>query len=312
MSMLVWNCQGAASLKFFGVLKSFLRNHRPQVLVLVEPRISGAQADKVIKKIKYPRSHRVDAQGFSGGIWLLWTDAVVVDILYSHTQFIHALIHWPDQGDHLTFSAVYGSPNPSTREHLWTSLKALALTITTPWVLSGDFNATLLPSERQGGSVRRSLGCKSFIDFVTTHQLVDLGFSGPKFTWRRGTQFARLDRALANTAYLSAFPNIAVQHLPKIQSDHRPLLITMHRRSPPPVLSHSGFFLLGSPTPTSVLWSRIPGNLAPSQLTLSPSKLKLDLGILKPLGMWDKRSDALKLAYWAFRRPLRTGLTSSS
>ena len=198
MSIFSWNCQGVANPKFISTLKSFLHEFKPHVVILVEPRISGAQAEYAIKKIGYPYSHRVDALGFSGGIWLLWSSHVNVTIAQSHHQFIHAEIKWVKHGKSTFLTAVYGSPSPSTRERLWYDLSGLMSNTSGNWLLAGDFNAVLTSQERRGGRSSQCKGNKSFISFVESHSLVDLGFSGPQFTWRRGTLFARLDRALAS------------------------------------------------------------------------------------------------------------------
>ena len=49
MSIITWNCQGASNKKFPSIFKSFAINYKAVIFVLVEPRISGSQADKVIK-----------------------------------------------------------------------------------------------------------------------------------------------------------------------------------------------------------------------------------------------------------------------
>ncbi|KAA3466349.1 reverse transcriptase [Gossypium australe] len=53
----------------------------------------------------------------------------------------------------------------------------------------------------------------------------DLGYIGPSYTWQRGNTSERLDRAMANDAWISAFPHSLVYHLPRIKSDHRPILL---------------------------------------------------------------------------------------
>ena len=187
MSIFIWNCQGAANPKFIATLRSFLQNLKPLMVVLVEPRISGVRADKAIKKIGLPHSHRVEANGFSGGIWLLWENCVDLTIIQSHHQFIHAGISWPLVGLNTQFTAIYGSPTPSLRERLWTDLKGIRTNSSGSWFLAGDFNAVLFSDERKGGRSSLRSGNKSFVNFVAEHSLIDLGFSGPKYTWRRGT-----------------------------------------------------------------------------------------------------------------------------
>ncbi|KAA3474044.1 tyrosine decarboxylase 1-like [Gossypium australe] len=69
--------------------------------------------------------------------------------------------------------------------------------------------------------------CDFFGNFVDSCKLQDLGYSGPSFTWQRGGIFVRLDRALANDAWVSAFPQYLVRHFTCIKSDHRPLLLSI-------------------------------------------------------------------------------------
>ena len=42
-----------------------------------------------LKKSGFDNSHRVEAVGFSGGIWLLWQNVIEVEVLINHWQFIH-------------------------------------------------------------------------------------------------------------------------------------------------------------------------------------------------------------------------------
>lgn len=61
-------------------------------------------------------------------------------------------------------------------------------------------------------------------------KLLDLGFSGPKFTWRnmrKGIANVQewIDQALFNQEWFLLFPNCQVLHLPPSRSDHPPLCL---------------------------------------------------------------------------------------
>lgn len=204
--------------------------------MILAPRISGKKADVVIKKLGFAHSHRVEADGFSGGIWVLWSSNVSIDILTNHVQFIHMQVTCPPTSTRFLFTAVYGSPQAQLRKFLWQDLTALDPGITTPWLLSGDFNAIISSSERRGGSARILGGCNLFSSFINDLGLIDMGFHGHRFTWRRGTLMQRLDRALCNASFSTLFPNSSVDHLPKILSDHRPICISngVMQRTPRP------------------------------------------------------------------------------
>ena len=190
MSILTWNCQGAFDKRFPSIFNSFVENYRPDVFVVMEPRISGNKADQVIRRLRYSNSHRIEAQGFSGGIWILWSDRVRVKILHNHYQFIHTHIEFIDAPAAFLFSAIYGNPQASLRRLLWQDISLLAPADNSPWLLAGDFNATSCYGERSGSRSRLSHGCPAFKSFISQHGLIDLGFHGPKFTWRRGLTLA--------------------------------------------------------------------------------------------------------------------------
>ncbi|XP_061343597.1 uncharacterized protein LOC133289632 [Gastrolobium bilobum] len=61
--------------------------------------------------------------------------------------------------------------------------------------------------------------------------MIDLGGMGLFFTWR-GPKFLhlervfkRLDRACANAEWMTSFPSASVRNLPRVHSDHCPILI---------------------------------------------------------------------------------------
>ncbi|XP_028805882.1 uncharacterized protein LOC114760757 [Neltuma alba] len=200
-------------------------DYKPDLVVLVEPRISGLKEDRVIKKIGMYRSHKVEANGFSGGIWVLWSSLTKIKVLKNHQQFIHCCVNLINQRQSFLFTAIYASPKPQWRVNLWSDLSSIAPDSNEPWLLASDFNATLSSGERKGGASERRRGCRLFHSFIQSNELIDLGYVGPFYTWRCELTLARLDRALSNTHWMHCFPNSTVQHLPQISSDHRPLWI---------------------------------------------------------------------------------------
>ncbi|GMI80935.1 hypothetical protein like AT1G43760 [Hibiscus trionum] len=53
-----------------------------------------------------------------------------------------------------------------------------------------------------------------------------MGFHGPFYTWERGDLKQRLDRCVCNEEWLAEYPTSGVFHLPKLESDHCPVLLT--------------------------------------------------------------------------------------
>nr|KYP76168.1 Transposon TX1 uncharacterized [Cajanus cajan] len=93
-----------------------------------------------------------EARGHSGGIWALGKDNSDIHgrVVESHPQAI--TIQLSSNGLTWCCTGVYGHPVPRVRENLWVHLQALRNNISVPWLLLGDFNDILAPSEQRGGS----------------------------------------------------------------------------------------------------------------------------------------------------------------
>ncbi|KAK8605086.1 hypothetical protein V6N13_082543 [Hibiscus sabdariffa] len=177
--------QGYGHPKFLPALRQYLRDNRPDVVDLIEPRISGAKVDFIIASIGFPHSYRIEAAGYPGGLWLCWYNYVTVDILANHFQFLHFRINCISDGSSSLATLIYASPNASKIRCLWSHLGLLAANINQPCLLSGDFNATLSTDDRMG-CAPSTKPCPLFRKFLFDYGLRDMGFSGPNFTWHHG------------------------------------------------------------------------------------------------------------------------------
>ncbi|RYQ84862.1 hypothetical protein Ahy_B10g104360 [Arachis hypogaea] len=69
--------------------------------------------------------------------------------------------------------------------------------------------------------------CSDFQACTSDCGLVDLGFVGWLFTWRRGNLVERLDRALSNMDWHIKFPEACFRHLPMLKTDHSPICLQL-------------------------------------------------------------------------------------
>ena len=128
------------------------------------------------------------------------------------------------------FSAIYASPRSEERCILRNNLSKVADLHKKPWIIAGDFNEPLVQEDKFGGrgvSVSRSLAFKDCLDNCS---MVDMGFSGPRFTWTNKRDvsnliFERIDRFFMNPDWCVLYPEAKVTHLPRYHSDHCPVLM---------------------------------------------------------------------------------------
>ncbi|CAN0926829.1 hypothetical protein LINGRAHAP2_LOCUS35549 [Linum grandiflorum] len=113
VSFFSWNCHGAGGRSFLRAFRTYLARHRPEIVIIVEPRISRAKAEKVCRITGFEEWFRVDARGFAGGIWVLWQKSMVsLSLFFRDDQFIH-LKGTSNTITHFLLTAVYASPNRS-------------------------------------------------------------------------------------------------------------------------------------------------------------------------------------------------------
>ncbi|XP_019200239.1 PREDICTED: uncharacterized protein LOC109193862 [Ipomoea nil] len=199
------------------IFKNLIKTYRPDVLGLVEPKLSGYQVSAICSKMGYEDWVRVEVVGFSGGIWVLWNKPIEISVLYTPPQFILIQVN-EDGATPWNLAVVYASPAHHLRKRLWNELQAQKREITGPWMAMGDFNAVVCKDETFNYMAYSQQRSMDFVDWIHMEGLVDLGFSGPRFTWMRGvegtaTKGARLDRALCDVGWRDVFGSIEVRKI---------------------------------------------------------------------------------------------------
>lgn len=116
--------------------------------------------ENVVGHLGYYDLHTVEPSGKSGGLALMWKEVVLIRVLQSDRRLIDTYICWQDKEFFLT--CIYGEPVQSERGELWERLIRIGSNRNQPWMMTGDFNELVDPSEKLGGPKRRDGTCKEF------------------------------------------------------------------------------------------------------------------------------------------------------
>ncbi|KAK9020048.1 hypothetical protein V6N11_054545 [Hibiscus sabdariffa] len=157
-------------------LKRFIKDNNPSLVALLETRISGNKTDSVVRKLGFPNSFRVEARGFSGGIWLLWKDSISLEIEVISNQFIHYRLFSSCISMPVFATIVYVNLNIFYRKFLWKQLEVFNPRESAPWIIGGDFSSLLNEGDSMRGVRGRSGASCSFHDFTFRTGLIDEGF----------------------------------------------------------------------------------------------------------------------------------------
>ncbi|KAL8151704.1 hypothetical protein V2J09_021512, partial [Rumex salicifolius] len=192
----------------------------------------GSRAEGICRKLGFDGSFRVDAHGhsgvcgfFGGRLWVRWRS-----VIRRHSMFMRSLTR--GGGDKFHLIVVYAAPSASRRSGLWGELKTLVHSFSEPVFLGGDFNSIVRLDERTGGNGLLSSDSLEFGRWINDLALIDMGFKGGQFTWKRGRTTdnfiaKRLDRVLCDASARLKWHEAVVTHLPFLSSDHLPLYLQL-------------------------------------------------------------------------------------
>lgn len=309
-SILCWNVRGAVNTAGRRHTRELVRKHHPSIVMLMETHCTFSRAERFWNKLGYEAGAYFEAQGHSGGIWILVEKGR--DFTSSVVDCFHQIVTISiKKGAHIWWcSAVYASPIPSIRDQLWEHLGTLRALVQGPWLLMENFNEILLPSEVRGGTfnMRRAQKLGAAMDNCG---LLDLGATGHFFTWTKRANGVppmskRLDRAIADCEWRNRFPKAFVENLFRHQSDHSHMLLRCNGEVPSKKdrpfrfqaswLTHKDF-----PQMVQKAW-RNGHNLVPTCL----SRVQRDAQEFnsKVFGNIFKRKRALESRLWGIQRTL--------
>lgn len=202
--ILYWNNRAIMAHDTSARVLRLIRKCRPLVVCLVKTRANTNRVDCFYAKL--PRSCYwaiILPWGFSGGIIVLWNKIVGwVSPISVSRRALHLIIS-SDSLANWIMLAIYNSTQVWSQCSLWNEFSKLS-TLSFPWLIVGDFNSIITNNEHRGGYFRYySRKSSFFLDFIDTNNLLDLNFSGPRFTWCNnqvgvGPRWALLDHFLTN------------------------------------------------------------------------------------------------------------------
>lgn len=237
MRILSWNCGGLGKPSAVRALKKLLRNTCPDVVFLMETKLS--QSDKkAMSTLSFgPLSNvfmvncTLSNSNRSGGLALIWNNDVKITILDANKMMIDEYITSCNTNHNWYATGYYGSPYHNAKHLTCESINNLYNSRKNDsWLIFGDFNLVLNHSEKLGGADLDAPLTNLFNNTLNNCDLTDLGFIGYKYTWANNQANhhhiqERLDRYCANSNWISKFPRYLNKHLLRYTSDHAPILL---------------------------------------------------------------------------------------
>ncbi|GLT49358.1 hypothetical protein SLA2020_229210 [Shorea laevis] len=257
MKIVTWNSRGVRHAPFRRECKELLTMQKPDIICFLETKAEVGSPDlHFMSRFGYNRQHKVHSQGRAGGLWLFWKSSLVdLEVLSSTNQAVHCFVKQQRLSFFTTFA--YVQPHITMKNEFWSFLHDVASTITGSWVVMGDFNDIATVDEASPKATNRFVSTRRFREHLEACALFSKESLGCQFTWIRKTNGRiilreRLDRALFNLAGFEDFPDAKLINLPRLCSDHHPIMLNIDppnhisRAAKPPRfeaawLTHEGF-----------------------------------------------------------------------
>ena len=230
LRLLSWNVRGLNNPQKREVCKNLLKEWRRDVVCLQETKLASINSALVRSLWGSPFVDWavLDAIQTSGGVLLLWDKRVVEKVDVSVGLFsVSVLFRGVVDGFEWVCTGLYGPNADHYRAALWEELSRVRVRWNTAWFLFGDFNIIRYPCERRGCE-SFSPAMFAFSDFIDNNYLVDLPLEGATYTWFRDAEpqaMSRIDRTLVSVDWVDHFGNVSQRVLPRVVSDHCPLLV---------------------------------------------------------------------------------------
>lgn len=133
------------------------------------------------------------------------------------------------------FVSVYGSAYDEHKLDFINELHLILSSWVGPIIICGDFNLVRNSSEKSSGVVNQTW-VNMFNDWVNRFGLQELKCAGRSFTWSNNQAepvMATLDRVFISTCWDRLYPASQVTTLPRLGSDHNPLVLDTNVLAPP-------------------------------------------------------------------------------
>lgn len=229
-SVLTWNIRGVSNASAKRHIQELVRVHHPTVVFLFENKVQFCAVENFWKSHGYVPVAVEEARGRAGGIWCLKQDGAPFSITVVETMLHAITIRIDSPSSSWCCTRIYVSPSATERVHGWEYLKVHRRRIMHPWMIVGDFNETLYPSDQNQGAFIASRAEK-LASLVEDCNLLDIMPKSYRFTWARKREgepllLKKLDWCFVDVHLHTMFQKGgATAVFPHHYSDHHPLLV---------------------------------------------------------------------------------------
>ncbi|KAH7677449.1 DNase I-like protein [Dioscorea alata] len=228
MNILNWNVRGLGMSSKRFLVKDFLHLHHADICCLQETKLHAIdpQTWRAISGPRLDQFSFIPADGSAGGILIGWDRSLFTGKEIFRGSFSLS-IEFLNRSNNVSWvcTSVYGPCDRQRKPGFWNEIRRCCPRSGVPWVICGDFNSIFDPTDKLHGHINRE-DIRQAQNFVRDLQLLEPPSFGRKFTWTNEQSipiWVKLDRFLVNPNWITFFPRVYQNYLPRFGSDHVPI-----------------------------------------------------------------------------------------
>lgn len=233
-----WNIRGLNGFKKQKTVSEWISKNNISMFSLVETKMRGPNIKKWHHDMKMNKWQLLSNGSDTDVARIIvgWDPGFfdVVNVTKS-PQWVTCSVHSVLQDFDITVSFFYGYNTPSARQEMWEYIKGSGgIHKDQPWVLMGDFNSTMKPTDNAGGDTSWSSQKQEFSLCLHQAEIHMVPYRGIKYSWHNGQEgenniLKKLDWVFGNTALATAWPNAVAHFSPRSVSDHSSMLLQLRK-----------------------------------------------------------------------------------
>ena len=214
-----------------------MKSKNPTLVFLSETKAIVNWMKGFQRKLELTQGISVPSDGCSGGLAMIWHEAVDIRFMSCSHSHIDVVVHGEGGASLWRATGFYGHLDTSKRHTSWELLETLKNQSTLSWVVFNDFNEIVHPEEKLGWLDQDADQMWNFRECLGRCGLLDLGFMGQSFTWCNGRfreqrKMVRLDRFVADERWIEKFSKAQVRHISMSASNHCLLALFLQKKRP--------------------------------------------------------------------------------
>ena len=233
-----WNIRGINGFKKQKIVREWIGKNKLSLISLMETKVVAANLRKMQDGLELSSWGFVsNVEGNEAARIVVGWDPTVYNVQCIHTskQWITCRVNSVGEPFEVIISFIYGLNSPGERQEVWDYIRYQSGgLLSLPWLLMGDFNATMKASDSEGGDPNWTRQKQEFGQCIQDTGLHSIPYRGIKYTWNNGRAgedmiLKKLDWIIGNPALTMTWPDAHGQFLPRSGSDHSAMLMHFRR-----------------------------------------------------------------------------------